>query len=313
MLVIGAAGYTELSWRAMALGRHDAVLLVAHGTVTDLDDLPAFLSRIRHGRPASDELVQEMRRRYEAVGGSPLLDITRAQATAVARVLDIPAFTAMRLWHPTVEDVLCGIDRLGLSRIAIVPLAPFSIDVYYKAALASLESVRAELVSPPTFVSIEPFGTAPEFVAAHADNVRKALVCDDVDAELLFTAHSLPTRVIQAGDQYETLFRNCAAAVGGALGRPYHVAFQSQGADGGDWLGPDLKSVMEELAGRGVRRVVLSPVGFVAEHVETLYDLDVEAMGWAKELGLSLTRVGALNTDPGLVNALANRAKAALS
>jgi ferrochelatase len=119
--------------------------------------------------------------------------------------------------------------------------------------------------------------------------------------------------VIQAGDQYETLFRNCAAAVGGALGRPYHVAVQSQGADGGDWLGPDLKSVMEELAGRGVRRVVLSPVGFVAEHVETLYDLDVEAMGWAKELGLSLTRVGALNTDPGLVNALANRAKAALS
>lgn len=297
----------------MSVGPHDAVLLVAHGTVTDLDDLPAFLSRIRHGRPASDELVREIRRRYEAVGGSPLLDITRAQATAVARVLDIPAFAAMRLWHPTVEDVLRGISALGFSRIAIVPLAPFSIDVYWKAALASLESVRAELVSPPTFVSIEPFGTSAEFVAAHADNVRKALVGDDVDAELLFTAHSLPSRVIQAGDQYETLFRECATAVGRTLGRPHHVAFQSQGADGGDWLGPDLKRVMEELAGRGVRRVVLSPVGFVAEHVETLYDLDVEAMSWAKELGLSLTRVGALNTDAGLVNALANHAKAALS
>lgn len=296
----------------MALGKHDAALFVAHGTVTDLDDLPAFLSRIRHGRPASDELVREIRRRYEAVGGSPLLDITRAQATAVARALDIPAFAAMRLWHPTVEDVLRGISALGIRRIVVVPLAPFSIDVYWNAALASLESVRAELPTPPEFVKVGAFGTSPEFIAAHADNVRNALAGDATDAALLFTAHSLPTRVIKAGDAYETQFRACAQAVGEALGRPYHVAFQSQGADGGDWLGPDLKNVMEELAGRGVRRVVLSPVGFVAEHVETLYDLDVEAMSWAKDLGLSLTRVKALDTDPGLVNALASHVKAAL-
>jgi ferrochelatase len=218
----------------------------------------------------------------------------------------------MRLWHPTVEDVLRGIAGLGLTRLVVVPLAPFSVDVYWKAALASLESVRSELAAPPTFLTIQPYGTALEFVAAHAENVRKALVGKDTDTELLFTAHSLPTRVIRAGDAYEAQFRACAAAVGQALGRPYHVAFQSQGADGGDWLGPDLRSVMEELAERGVRRVVLSPVGFVAEHVETLYDLDVEAMGWAKELGLELVRLGALNAEPGLVNTLAAQVKAAL-
>jgi ferrochelatase len=290
----------------MPLGPHDGVLLVAHGTVTDLDDLPEFVQRIRRGRPAPPGLVEELRHRYEVIGGSPLLDITRDQAKALARKLDVPVLTAMRLWHPTVEEVLRGIGGLGLTRLCVLPLAPFSVHVYFEAAVASLEAVRGELGgAAPELVEPEPWGTEPAFVAAHAKRIRAALG-EDASAELLLTAHSLPTRAIRAGDPYEAQVRGAAEAIGTELGRPYSVAFQSQGADGGDWLGPDLRSALTAARDRGVKRVVLAPIGFPAEHVETLYDLDVEARGWAKELGVALERVRALDADPGLIDALAS-------
>ena len=128
----------------MSLGPHDGVLLVAHGTVTDLDDLPEFLAKIRRGRPAPPELVSEIRHRYQAIGGSPLLDITRAQAQALSRRLDAPVLVAMRLWRPTVEDALRGIAGLRLRRLCVLPLAPFSVQIYLQAAQASLEAVRGE-------------------------------------------------------------------------------------------------------------------------------------------------------------------------
>lgn len=297
----------------MTLGPSDAVLLVAHGTVTDLDDLPEFLQRIRRGRPAPPGLVQELRHRYEAIGGSPLLDITRAQASALGRALEAPVLVGMRLWHPSVEDVLRGIGGLKLRRLCVLPLAPFSVHVYFEAAQAALEAVRAELGPVvPQLVEPEPWGLEPAFVAAHADRIRQALA-GDAEAELLLTAHSLPTRAIQAGDPYEQQVRACAEAIGAVLSRPYSVAFQSQGADGGDWLGPDLRAAFEAARARGARRVVLAPIGFPAEHVETLFDLDIEALGWARELGLELTRVRALDDDPGLIAALAAVAERAFS
>ncbi len=288
----------------MPLAGHEGALLVAHGTVSDLDDLPEFLARIRHGRPSPPELLSELRRRYEAIGGSPLSDITRAQAKALAQRLDAPVFTAMRLWQPSVAEVLRATAGLGLRRLAIVALAPFSVDVYWKAALDSLESVRTDLVSPPELVRVDAWGTEPAFVRAHAQKIRTALGDRPDESALILSAHSLPTRAIQSGDRYEVEFRACAQAIGRELGHPFEVAFQSQGADGGDWLGPDLGTVMEEVARRGVRRIVLSPVGFVAEHVETLYDLDVEAAGFAKELDIALCRVPTLDTDPTFIEAL---------
>ena len=122
----------------MSLGAHDGVLLVAHGTVTDLDDLPEFVLKIRRGRPAPPGLIEELRRRYVAIGGSPLLEITRVQARALAKLLDLPVLVGMRLWHPTVEDVLRAIGGLGLRRLCVLPLAPFSVEVYWQAAQASL-------------------------------------------------------------------------------------------------------------------------------------------------------------------------------
>lgn len=297
----------------MPLGPHDGVLLVAHGTVTDLDDLPAFLQNIRRGRPAPPELLSELRHRYQTIGGSPLLEITRAQAAALSKRLDAPVLVGMRLWRPTVEDVLRGIAGLRLRRLCVLPLAPFSVGVYWAAAQASIEAVRGELgPSTPELVPTEPWGTEPAFIDGLAAGIRAHLVDDAKRTRVVLTAHSLPTQAIRAGDRYETEFRACAAAVSQRLGVESVVAFQSQGADGCDWLGPDLKGALEAERRAGTERVVLAPIGFPAEHVETLYDLDVEAAEWARELGLELVRVPALNDDPSLVAALAAVAERAM-
>jgi protoporphyrin/coproporphyrin ferrochelatase len=283
---------------------NDGVLLVAHGTVRDLDELPEFLLRIRHGRPASPELVAELRRRYEAIGGSPLLEITRQQGKALARQLELPVLTAMRLWQPTVEEALRAASSLRLQRLCVVPLAPYSVHVYALAAARSLEAVRAELgAAAPLLVACEPWGCEPAFVGAWARAIGER--CQAADA-IVLSAHSLPSRAIAMGDPYELQFRASAGAIEAALGRACEVAFQSAGADGGDWLGPDILEVLETMATRGARRVVVAPVGFVAEHVETLYDLDIEAAGRARELGMELFRVSAPNADPGLIEALAS-------
>ncbi len=291
----------------------DAVLLVAHGTVENLDDLPAFLLRIRHGRPAAPELLAEMRRRYEAIHGSPLLEITRAQAAALEHRLGLPVVVGMRLWHPTVEEALIAAAARGVERLCVLPLAPYSVHVYCDAAERSLESVRGELAGAPMeLVRAEPWGTEPAFVEAHVARIRHALG-DHTDATIVMTAHSLPTRAIQSGDPYEAQVRASAAAIGDSLGRPFRLAFQSQGADGGEWLGPDLRGVLAEVAAAGAHRVLVAPIGFLADHVETLYDLDIEAAAWAAGLGIELTRVPALNLDMRLAGAMAAVARRALA
>lgn len=297
----------------MQAGARDGVLLVAHGTVSELDDLPAFLARIRHGRPASPELLADLRRRYEAVGGSPLLELTRAQASALARRLDLPVLVGMRLWNPSVEDALRGAAQLGVKRLVVLPLAPFSVSVYWQAAQRSLETVKAELGErAPELVPVPAWGEEPLFVEAHARAIR-AHGGDSPEAALLLSAHSLPLVAIRSGDRYQTEVEACARAIAERLQRSYRVVYQSQGADGGEWLGPDLHAVLRECRDAGQQRVVLSPFGFLAEHVETLYDLDIEARRWADELGLSLSRVPALNTDETFTSALANVAQRALA
>jgi ferrochelatase len=289
----------------------DAVLLVGHGTVADLDDLPGFLLRIRRGRPADAALLAEIRRRYEMIGGSPLLAVTRKQARALESRLGVPVFVAMRMWHPFIEDVPGEASARGVGRLCILPMAPFSVHVYVAATRSALESseLRGRV---PELVAVEPWGTEPALVRAHAAVIAPHLEADP-RAELVVTAHSLPTAAIRGGDPYRDQFEACAHAVFEALGRSGAIAFQSQGADGGDWLGPDLRAVLSDLGRAGARRVVLAPIGFLADHVETLYDLDVEARDWARELGLELARVPALNDSGGLIEAMASAAERALS
>ncbi len=286
----------------------DAVLLVGHGTVDQPGEIPEFLSRIRFGRPVSPELIHEITSRYQQIGGSPLLRTSRAQAAALQERLGLPCLVAMRMWHPLLADVIQSAQQQQLRRLLVLPLAPYSVAVYSQAAQrAASERNLAEV----TLSAVRPWGSHPQLVAAWCQQIRPWLA-EDPDAQLVLTAHSLPSHVIRAGDRYQDEVSLSAAAIAQALGTAHHLAFQSQGADGGDWVGPTLQETLARAAGEGKRHVVVAPIGFLSDHVETLYDLDVEAKAQAEQLGLRFSRVPALNESPALIDALEAVARAEL-
>jgi ferrochelatase len=287
------------------------VLLIAHGTIDDLSELPDFLKSVRRGRPAPESLIAEMRHRYSAIGGSPLLRYTREQAAGLEQRLGMPVAVGMRLWKPRVEDVLPQLLAQGVRRVCLLPLAPYSVDVYVNAAKEAAATLSSEHdIANLEWAPVSPWGTDVRFIEAHTELIRRT-VPDDVP--LVLTAHSLPQRVIAMGDTYDVEVQSSVRAIEARLGRPVHLAYQSQGADGGEWLGPDLPSVLRRIADTGARRVALAPVGFLADHVETLYDLDVEAKALCSELGLELIRVPALNTEPAFLDALAGLVRRAIA
>lgn len=280
------------------------IVLVAHGTVRNLDDLPAFLLRIRRGRPASAELISEMRARYEAVGGSPHLEETMDQARALEACTGLETRTAMRLWHPTVAEVTA--DLAGDDEVILVPLAPYSVDVYEQAARAEL----APRSDAPRLLCVGPWGHGEALIRAQTETILEMVPEGTSDhTEVILTAHSLPQVVIDAGDQYAAQFESAARRVSEGLVAARRdvtatVAYQSQGASGGAWLGPTLHEAMIDARERGKKDVLVAPIGFLSEHIETLYDLDIEALAQAQELGLGFSRVSTLRTHPGLVQTL---------
>ncbi|WP_437601543.1 ferrochelatase [Sorangium sp. So ce590] len=284
-----------------------AVLLSCHGTVERLDDLPAFLSNIRRGRPAPPELIEEVRRRFQTIGGSPLLRITQAQADALAARLGLPVVIAGRLWHPYPEDVLGSLHGSGVRRVISLPLAPQSVDVYHAVVRdAAARQGGMEVRCVPAW------GLEPALIDAFVEVIDEALARFPEESRakvaVILSAHSLPQRIIDAGDPYERQFRAMAAEVErrvASRGNPVLVAFQSQGMTGDAWLGPDLRSTFEALAARGAREALIASIGFVADHVETLYDLDVEAHVVARGAGLArLERAPAVNARPRFIDAL---------
>jgi len=290
------------------------LLLVGHGTISNVDDIPEFLRRIRRGRPASVELVEEIRRRYTHIGRSPLLDTTNAVAAALAGRLGFDARVAMRFWHPFIEDVARELVRDGVREVCILPVAPFSVSVYADVVAEAIARASESPDVAPRLLRVPPFGSHPALISAHAENIRRVLSKYDREhTELVLSAHSLPTRVIAAGDDYQREFEASAHLVEAALGVTARIAYQSQGADGGDWLGPRLDDTIRAVSDAGKKRVVVAPVGFLADHVETLYDLDVEAAEQARSLGLQFDRVPALNDAPLLLDALEAVARNALA
>jgi ferrochelatase len=285
-----------------------AVVLVSHGTVDSLDDLTAFVTNVRRGRPPGPELVAELRRRYEAIGGqSPLNTINASLARKLSAVLGVPVRLANRLWKPYVKDVLAELAREGVTRVGVVPLAQHSAHVYAHDARAGAEGTGIALACAPDW------GQIPALCEAFAKRIRKSLDgLDPATTAVLMTAHSLPTAIIKQGDPYEREVRAAAATLGASLGAfPWSVAFQSQGMGGqpGDWLGPDLPTALDEARARGTTTVVLAPIGFLADHVEILYDLDIEAAALARDRGLRTVRVASLNDDDDLVAVVAGVAR----
>jgi protoporphyrin/coproporphyrin ferrochelatase len=283
-----------------------AVVLVSHGTVDDLNDLPAFVTNVRRGRPPGPELVAELRRRYAAIGGhSPLNSINTILAIKLAAVLGVPVRLANRLWHPYVRDVLGELAHQRIRRVGVVPLAQHSAHVYANDAKTAAEGTGIALSCAPDW------GQTPALCEAFVKRIRKCLEGLDVaTTQVLMTAHSLPTAIIKQGDPYEREVRAAAATIGATLDPVVStVAFQSQGMDGGDWLGPDLPTALDEARARGAKTVVLAPIGFLADHVEILYDLDIEAAALAAGRGLRTVRVPSLNADDDLVSVIADVAR----
>jgi ferrochelatase len=290
-----------------------AVVLIGHGTVDDLDDLPAFLTAIRRGHPAPPALIAEVRRRYEAIGGkSPLTSICRDVATELEARVGVPVRIATRMWKPYPKEVLAELLSYGVERVVVVPLAQHSAHVYAEAIETAVRELTFADRGTLQVTSAQNWGREPALTRAFAGEIRRALAETQPAREttlILMTAHSLPLAVIRGGDRYEDEVRASAAAISAELGPEapaVAVAFQSQGMGGGEWLGPDLPTSLDAARAAGKRHVLVAPIGFLADHVEILYDLDIEAKALAKERGLSLARTRSLDASPGLIDALEN-------
>jgi ferrochelatase len=272
------------------------VLLMAHGTPSSLDEMPEYLTLVRGGRPPSAELVHEMRENYGAIGGrSPLTDITEAQAGALRLRLgpDIPVAVGMRNWKPFIKDALAGLAAAGVTRVIGIPMAPqfstLSVKKYIGAALAAL----------PTgvqFEAVESFHIHPLLIDAFTERVRAAQ--PRPDELVIFTAHALPVRVIESGDRYADEVAATAAAVARRAGiAAYTQAFQSAGRTPEPWIGPELPQVIDDRS-VNIRKFLVVPIGFVCDHTEILFDIDVQAAQVAREFSTTLRRTESLNTSP---------------
>lgn len=286
------------------------VLLVAHGAPERVEDVEEYLGYVRGGRPGSPEVLAEVRSRYIAIGGgSPLLRWTRAQAEALERLLGVPVFFGMRNWHPFLRETMDQVRLAGIDRLAAVCLAPqfseLSVGLYIRRTreAAAEAGVGAEIVWATTY------HTELLLIEAYAERLRPLLPAQ----KMLFTAHSLPKQALAADDPYEAECRATAAAVaaGGGIAQ-WDFAFQSQGLTGGQWLGPTVESCLDGYAADGVREVVLDPVGFVADHVEVLFDIDILFREYAAARGIALRRPESLNDSPTYTAALAEVAKRCL-
>jgi ferrochelatase len=269
------------------------VLLLAHGAPERIEDVPQYLSFVRGGQPVSARVLDEVTSRYAAIGGSsPLTRWTRAQAEALGRVLGIPVFFGMRNWHPFIQETMEQVRAAGIGRLACVCLAPqfseMSVGLYMKHANAAAAGVELKWAAS--------FAVEPLLIEAFAERLQ------GLRGQVLFTAHSLPT----PNEQYDSEARATASAVAARVGlADWEFAYQSQGMSGGNWLGPTVESCLDRYAAQGVREVAVAPIGFVCDHVEILYDIDVLFRGYAAERGIALTRPESLNGSPTFTAALA--------
>jgi ferrochelatase len=304
-------------------GSISGILLMAHGGPDGLDDVEPFLNHIMKGRVPSPELVAEIRERYRLIGGrSPLREITERQASALERSLrdqglNITVYVGMRHWHPFIQDTLKRIVSDGTRRLVALSLAPHYSKISVGAYFEALEAACRESAAPPEIVRIRSYCDHPLLLQAIAERIEEALssLHDDVrrSVRLLFTAHSLPERILQEGDPYPAELQ---ATVQGVLKRipslPWDFAYQSRGRIPGAWLGPEVDAMIPKLAAEGCRHLLVVPVGFVSDHIEVLYDIDILYKGLAAKAEICLYRTASLNDHPTFISALGDLVKGVL-
>jgi protoporphyrin/coproporphyrin ferrochelatase len=288
------------------------VLIMAYGGPNNLEEVEPYLLDVRGYRPTSPEIIHEVRERYREIGGrSPILEQTQAQAAAIESALNInenefKAFVGMRHWNPFIKDTLNEMDAQGVRCAVGLVMAPH----YSRMSIGAYFQKVDEAHSPLEFARIEDWHLQAGYLRALADCVRDALkrFPEEVraDVPLIFTAHSLPEKILEWNDPYPTQLRETVAAVREQLGsQPHEFAFQSAAISTIPWLGPDAGDVIKRLVSEGKQNILLCPIGFVCEHVEILYDIDIVYQNLAKSLNVHLERIEMLNTAPEMIEGLA--------
>jgi ferrochelatase len=283
-----------------------AVVLMAYGSPSDLADIRPYLEDIRAGRPVSDEAVEELTERYRRIGGrSPLDEVTEGTRAGLERELGFPVFAGMKHWTPRIAEAVDRAVENGADQIVGLVLAPhyskLSIDGYRERLEDALDE-RASLRF------IESWHVHEPYLDVLADRVRGS------EAHVVFTAHSLPARILDDGDPYrDQLLETSRLVAERAALDSWSFAFQSESRTGEPWLGPDILDELDALQAKGVERVLVCPIGFVSDHLEILWDLDVEAVERAAELGLDFERIDSLNDDPAFIRGLAELVRQTVS
>jgi protoporphyrin/coproporphyrin ferrochelatase len=285
-----------------------AVILMAYGSPERVADVPAYYADIRGGRPISPENLDDLVARYRALGieeANPLNAITEATRAALEAELGMPVFTGMKHWDPRIVDAVDAALAAGAGRLVGLVLAPH----YSGLSIAGYRRLLDEAVAGRAgVIFIESWHDDPGLIAFLADRIR------DTDAHVVFTAHSLPARILDDGDPYQDQLMETARLVAGSAGvEDWSFSFQSESPTGEPWLGPDILDHLEDLAGRGVEDVLVCPVGFVSDHLEIRFDIDTEAQDKARELGVRLDRIEMPNDDPRFVHGLAEIVRGALA
>lgn len=313
--VDGASFYIKRQRMTQTINYPIGVLLMAYGGPNSLEEIPGYLADIRSGRPTTPAVLEEITNNYRQIGGkSPLLAFTQQQMDAVVAKLDpryFRCYLGMRHWAPWIEEVVGQMIADGITHAVTLVLAPhyskLSIAKYQEKIAEGLEMYRGQI----TFEHINSYHDAPKLIAALANRVQEGLQRWPVDerdsVHVIFSAHSLPSRILKMGDPYDRQLRETAQLVANRAGlaaEQWSWSYQSAGRSPEPWLGPQLEEYIPELAERGVKNLVSIPIGFVSDHVEILFDIDIEAQAAAREHGMRLERPPALNTDPLFIDTL---------
>jgi ferrochelatase len=280
-----------------------AVLLLAHGAPTRIEDVEEYLANVRGGRPRNQAVVDEVTHRYRDIGGaSPLLCWTAEQAQALEKLLGMPVHYAMRNWHPFIQEV---VPQIKAEKVAAICLAPqfseLSVGLYMKRTIEAAPALNLSWAKS--------YHDEPLLLDAFAEKLRPLL-----PGRVIFTAHSLPEKALANGDPYERECRATAAAVAARVGlESYDFAFQSQGMTPDKWLGPTVEETLDRYAAEGARDAIIHNIGFVCDHVEILWDIDVGFKQYAAQRGIEIRRPESLNGSPTFTAALAEVAMRCLA
>lgn len=293
-----------------------AVLLLAYGGPNSLDEVAPYLADVTGGRPLPPPLIAEIKERYRLIGGkSPLLEISNAQAQALAAALaargfPAPVFVGMRHWHPYIRETVREMMGYPLRRVVAICLSPYYSTMSIGAYAKKLQEAVTENQLSWKIDFIESYHDHPRLRQAFAEKLQAVwhtyTPAERAAVQVIFSAHSLPERILAAGDPYDRQIRETAAGVVQQVGPfPWHFAYQSQGRTPDPWLGPKVETVIEDLYEAGHRHVLMVPIGFIADHVEILYDVDVLFRGLAQAKGMRFERTASLNASPLFIETLA--------